>query len=443
MAKIDLLIIGAGGQIGTYFMLKLYSNKVRLGALDLPQPVKALTAQELRMAKDVYYPGDETVIPLGKIKENPKTLASGEVAAYPIGSLGQIELADGSVIFVAVKAYDYAEIQDLIKEIAKPDSVITYLVNGLAPEEKALAGHKERDITNPLVRAVIMGGTDYEQQVIGKCPVRLVRSGISEVVIGSWLERRTPEFERAVEGVKAFFSPQRLRVRAEFENNFRKDSFDKTLANLINPISALIGCTCGEVIDNQTLRGLMTKIIEQAIAVGRGLGLDIGEPQEIIQSRLKMYEDAGHQHLSSMGRDALLSALRGTIFRHENENIGVALVEKGIGVDTSLLSKINNLLEQECAIYNQLHQEDISLARDFLLSYWRLNRLCCGLSPNMDYIISQYPALPGYLEKIKPDYLLKLSPSDPTVFLTLLEENIHKIKPLHIFSSPISAVNRS
>ena len=53
MTKINLLIIGAGGQIGSYFMAKLYSDKVRLGALDLPQPIKTLTNQELRMDKDV------------------------------------------------------------------------------------------------------------------------------------------------------------------------------------------------------------------------------------------------------------------------------------------------------------------------------------------------------------------------------------------------------
>ena len=432
MTKIDLLIIGAGGQIGSYFMLKLYSKEARLGALDLPQPVKALTTQELRIEKDVYYPDDKTVIPLGKIIANPKTLAPGEVAAYSTMALGQIGLADGAVIFVAVKAYDYAAVQDLIKEIAKPDSVITYLVNGLAPEEKALAGHKARGITNTLVRVVIMGGTDYELQEIGSHPVRLVRSGISEIVIGNWFEKKTPEFEQTLQRVKTLFPPQRLQVRAEFENSFRKDSFDKTLANLINPVSALIGCTCGEVIDNQLLRGLMTRIIEQGISVGRNLGLNLGNSEEIIQSRLKMYEDAGQQHLSSMGRDALLSALRGVMFRHENENIGIALVEKSTGVDTSLLRKVNSLLEQECAIYNQLQQKDIALARDFLLSYWRLNRLCCGLSPNMDYIISQYPTLPGYLERIKQDYTPKPLPSDPPAFLALLEENINQIKPLHI-----------
>src|SRR3972149_4054971 len=156
-------------------------------------------------------------------------------------ALGQIGLADGAVIFVAVKAYDYAAVQDLIKEIAKPDSVITYLVNGLAPEEKALAGHKARGITNTLVRVVIMGGTDYELQEIGSHPVRLVRSGISEIVIGNWFEKKTPEFEQTLQRVKTLFPPQRLQVRAEFENSFRKDSFDKTLANLINPVSALIG----------------------------------------------------------------------------------------------------------------------------------------------------------------------------------------------------------
>jgi hypothetical protein len=277
-----------------------------------------------------------------------------------------------------------------------------------------------------------MGGTDYELQEIGDHPVRLVRSGISDIVIGNWFEKKTPEFERILKRVKALFSPKRLRVRAEFENDFRKDSFDKTLANLINPISALIGCTCGEVIDNQLLRMLMTKILEQGIAVGRNLGLDLDESEEIIKSRLKMYEDAGHQHLSSMGRDALLSALRGTVFRHENENIGIALAEKGIGTDTSMLRKINNLLDQECTIYNQLQQKDTALARDFLLSYWRLNRMCCGLSPNMDYIISQYPTLSGYLERIKQDYPLEPPPSDPAVFLTSLEENILRAKMLFL-----------
>jgi ketopantoate reductase len=432
MRKINLLIIGAGGQIGTYFMLKLYRKELRLGALDLPQPVKALTTQELRIDKDIHYTDDKTVISLGKIIENPKTLASGEVGAYSLGSLSRIELADESVIFVAVKTYDYADVQDLIREIVKPDSVIVYLVNGLSPEEKAFAGHNERGITNPLVRTVIMGGTDYELQERGGHVVRIVRSGISEIVLGNWLAKKTPEFEQTLERVKALFSPQRLRVRAEFEDDFKKDSFDKTLANLINPISALIGCTCGEVIDNQILRGLMKKIIEQGIAVGRNLELDLGKPEEIIQSRLKMYEDAGHQHLSSMGRDALLSALRGTKFRHENENIGIALAEKGIGVDTHLLRRVNSLLDQECVIYNQLQQKNIGLARDFLLSYWRLNRLSARLSPNMDYIINQYPTLPRYLERIKRDFSPGPPPSDPTTFIGLIEENIQKIKMLYI-----------
>ena len=145
-----------------------------------------------------------------------------------------------------------------------------------------------------------------------------------------------------------------------------------------------------------------------------------------------MYEDAGYQHLSSMGRDALLSALKGTRFRHENENIGIALTEKGIGVDTSLLEKVNSLLEQESTIYNQLQQKDVVPARDFLLGYWRLNRLCCGLSPNMHYIISQYPTLPKYLEGISQEHPAKSPPSDPAAFLALLQENLYKIKPLYI-----------
>jgi ketopantoate reductase len=277
-----------------------------------------------------------------------------------------------------------------------------------------------------------MGGTDYELEEIGDHSVRLVKSGISEIVIGSWFEKKTPAFEATTKRVEAFFSPHRLRIRTEFENSFRKDSFDKTLANLINPISALIGCTCGELIDNQILRVLVEKIIEQGIAVGRSLQLDLGKSEEIIQSRMKMYQDAGHQHLSSMGRDALLSALRGSIFRHENENIGNALVEKGSGVDTSLLKKVNDLLDQECTIYNQLQQKDMELARHFLLSYWCYNRMCCGLSPKMDYIIGQYPKLPEYLDRIKLDFPLKPPPSDPAIFLALLEENIHELKARHL-----------
>jgi ketopantoate reductase len=428
MTKVELLIIGAGGQIGSYFLLKLYSKERRLGVIDLPQPLKSLTTQELRIVNDIHYPQDDTVIPLGGIKENPMESAPGEVAAFSPDSLSQIKLAENAVIFVAVKAYDYPVVQDMIKKLVQPDTIITYLVNGLSPEEKALAGQKERGITNPLVRAVIMGGTDYEIQSGEKGLTRLVRSGISEIVIGSWLENRNPEYERILEKVKSLFFPQKLRVRAEYGNNFRKDSFDKTLANLINPLSALLGCTCGEVIDNPTLCSLITKMIEQGIAVGKELRLDLGDPQELVSSRLKMYHDAGHQHLSSMGRDALLSALKGTIFRHENENIGIALANKAVAADVSFLKKINSLLDQESTIYNRLQQYDPAEARNFLLRYWLLNRQGCGLSLDMNYIINQYPNLSKFLSRVKLEPYQESCLIDPMDFLAFMQDNLVKLK---------------
>jgi len=428
MPQLKLFLIGAAGQIGSYFLLKLYGEDRQLGIMDLSPPLKALVKQEVVMSRDLYYPQDHTRIPLGSIQEDPDELRPGQLAAFSPEAAERVELAEEAIIFVAVKAYDYPVVQDTIKKILRPDTIITYLVNGLAPEEKALAGHKERSIDNPLVRAVIMGGTDFEIEEQGGRQRRLVRSGISDIVIGNWLEEGSEDFAQLLERVRDVFAPEKLLVRPALGNDFRRASFDKTLANLINPLSALIGCTCGEVIDNQSLRTLISQMIGQGIAVGKELGLELGNTRQLIDSRLKMYQDAGHQHLSSMGRDALLSALRGTRFRHENENIGVALAEKASSTDISILREVNRLLDEETLVYNQLQQADPELARHFLLHYWLMNRAVCGLSPSLDYIVNQYPDLPRYLAEIKPLEAGRPPVDRPEDLIQAMKDNLTKVK---------------
>ncbi len=394
MDKPQIVIVGAHGAMGGHSLLKLYGNE-NLSVLILPSEVEAFTKKKV-MAEDQWFPADHTVIPDNAFVIGREPTSPTEVGVYSTETIPAGFFKGDGVVLIASKIFHYPSVIETIKPILSKDTLIFNLVNGLKPELTLERICREKGVHNSVARAVVMGGTHH---TIDDQACR-VHSGIAKFVIGKWDREHTSEYQYQLEKIAGLYSQDILTVEPQYGNDFRRLSFDKVLANLVNPISAFTGCTTIEYVTHKTNHDIIIECFNQGIDVGLAIGLDFHDREKTIKDKLEMYEKAGKSakaHLPSMGQDSLRAILNRTILSHENEHIGVALVNEGLGANTtyhaSLIDDFNRILDLTTERYNQIYSQDKESAAQFLIELMMRNRYSLGLKPNNRPLYEQFEGL--------------------------------------------------
>ncbi|MFC1896159.1 2-dehydropantoate 2-reductase N-terminal domain-containing protein [Thermodesulfobacteriota bacterium] len=428
--KPQILIVGANGAIGTHVMLKPYGNE-NLSVLILPTEVDEFKKNKL-MQEDEWYPDDHSFISQGSFVMDTEPSTPHEIGVYTSEIIPAGFFRNNGIAIIASKVFHYDTVLEGIKPLLNEETIIFNIVNGLKPEVALEEKCRNRAIGNQVIRAVVMGGTHF----ISDSKSCYVQSGIAKFVIGNWGKEYSKNYQDQLEKVACLFQDNKLVVEPQYGNDFRTLSFDKVLANLVNPISAFTGCITIEYVTHDPLRDLIEKCINQGIDVGLALGFDFHNREGIIRAKLEMYEKAGKTaakaHLPSMGQDSLRAAIHRRPLSHENEHIGTALVQEGLEAKNpyhaSYIDHFSRILDLTTDRYNQLHYQDMDKAAQFLIGLMMCNRYSLGLNPNNRSLHEQFGGLEELESQVKVDLSDKKRITDVKEAASIFEENLTRMR---------------
>ena len=175
-----------------------------------------------------------------------------------VEDVSHIDNAD--LILLTTKTYDAISAVKTAKHLVEKGAYVLVIQNGLGTEERVA---NELDSTRVLRATTCMGALRVEPGV-----VEATGCGLTE--IGS----RFPENHDYVLGLTEMLKRCGFDVRAS--DNIEGVVWTKTLVNCgINPVGALTGFKNGEVYRNPQLRQLVIRLVEEAVAIVKALGVEL------------------------------------------------------------------------------------------------------------------------------------------------------------------------
>ncbi|MGD9200964.1 MAG: 2-dehydropantoate 2-reductase N-terminal domain-containing protein, partial [Chitinispirillia bacterium] len=186
-----ILIVGANGAMGGFTLLKLYGNK-NLSVLILPSEREIFTNNKL-MREDQWYPSDTTFINKKYFVFGREPSQDKEIGIFTSEILPENFFQDSNgVVFIASKIFHYEGVVEAIRPILHENIPLVNIVNGLKPEKTLENICRKKGIMNPIIRAVVMGGTHFTFNNDTQC--LQVYSGIANFIIGNWDKSYSPEY---------------------------------------------------------------------------------------------------------------------------------------------------------------------------------------------------------------------------------------------------------
>ena len=165
------------------------------------------------------------------------------------------------LVFVAVKSYQTEEAVRSVLSVIAPSTWILSMQNGIGNAE-VIAGVTGRD-------RVLCGITYHSIQHVGPNRLRY-RPGIKPIQISPLDGEIRPEI---LEVGQSF---QRAGLATEVVEHIDHVIWQKLLHNaVVNPVSALTGLTCRELLDDEDLQGFMADLCAEIVAVMRARGIPI------------------------------------------------------------------------------------------------------------------------------------------------------------------------
>jgi 2-dehydropantoate 2-reductase len=226
-----ILIFGAGA-IGCYF-----GGKLAVAGNDVTFIARG--ARLVALQNGLTLKGDDTV----------ETIAVNAVAA-PVG------LYD--LIIISVKAHDTATAAEAVKAHLAPDGVVLSMQNGVDNADTLL------DSFNKVLLGIINSGISIPT------PGLALYRGTPRVSIGA----ATPDTDTA-EVVELF---KAARIEAKAIDDPYVAIWQKLIWNMaFNPLSALMGATCGELLDSPYSKALMVKMGAEVVAAAAARGVTLPE----------------------------------------------------------------------------------------------------------------------------------------------------------------------
>lgn len=222
-------------------------------------------------------------------------------------------LAPFDLIFVAVKTYQTEEAVRAVAPAIKPSTLFLSLQNGIGNTDamaRIVGGER-----------VLCGITYHSIQHTG--PNRIhYRAGIKPIQIASYTGGVTPE----VEAIGALLNHAGLRT--DVVATVDSAIWQKVLHNaVVNPVSAVTGLTCREMLADEDLMAFMRDLCGECIAVMRAHGVPIVDEEDPFRPVIASLKALGKNRPSmwqdlTRGQQTEVDAINGAIVA-EGRRLGV------------------------------------------------------------------------------------------------------------------------
>ena len=170
------------------------------------------------------------------------------------------EIDEADLILLTTKTYDTIPAIKTAKHLIDKGTYVMLIQNGLGTEQQVA---EELNTTRVLRATTCMGAIRVRPGVVEK-------TGCGLTELGS----RYPENYAYVLEMTEMLRKCGFDVRAS--DNIEGVVWTKTLVNCgINPVGALTGFKNGEVYKNQELRGLVIRLVEEAVEIVNALGIEL------------------------------------------------------------------------------------------------------------------------------------------------------------------------
>ena len=259
-----ITIVGAGG-VGGYFGAKLAKSGCEVGFVARGVHLAFLRLNGLRVESQ-----------LGEIYL-PEVRASDDPAAFGVPDY----------VFFCVKLWDTEAAVRALAKIVGPQTAILSLQNGV---------QKDDLLRKQLGEKAVMGGVAYIGAELARPGVVRQTGTMQRLLFGEFDGSRSP---RAAALLDACI---RAGIDAELSDDVRRAIWEKFV--FIVGVSALTTATrqtIGPVRGNARTRALLLEIMQETVAVGRALGVNL--PEDYAQKRLAFVDSLPPEMTSSMHND--------------------------------------------------------------------------------------------------------------------------------------------
>lgn len=293
----NIVVYGAGA-LGSFFG-GLLSRQHQVTLVGRPPHMQAVEKQGLRIS------GETSLV------------------AHPAVATSMAEVPDAAhteVVLLTVKAFDT---QRAVEDIAAHTSApLLSLQNGLGNEESMAEVVGER--------RALGGATTHGVLFVEPGHVR--HTGRGDTVIGELDGRHSSRVKHIADIFSAAGIPTSV------SPDIRRELWRKALVNAaINPLTALLWCKNGYLLDNPHARQVMEAVCEEGYRVARALGISVGQD---LMDRVMEVATRTRENLSSM----LQSVLAGK--RTEIDYINGVIVAQGKeqGIPTPVNAALTNMV---------------------------------------------------------------------------------------------------
>ena len=170
------------------------------------------------------------------------------------------DVDNADLVIVTTKTYDTVTAAKSAKHLTDAGASILLIQNGLGTEDLVA---KALNTTKVLRATTCMGALKTSPGVV-------TATGCGLTEIGS----RYPENYELVENLSKMMKEVGFDVRTS--ENIEGVVWTKTLVNCgINPVGALTGLSNGDVYKNKALRGLIVRLVKEAVQVVEALGIEL------------------------------------------------------------------------------------------------------------------------------------------------------------------------
>ena len=223
------------------------------------------------------------------------------------------DVSAADLVIVTTKTYDTVTAALSAKHLIDAGAQVLLIQNGLGTEEMVAT---ELGTTKVLRATTCMGALQDSPGI-----VRATGCGLTE--IGSRYAENYPLVER----ISAMLKEVGFDVKSS--ENIEGVVWTKTLVNCgINPVGALTGLTNGEVYNNRGLRGLVVRLVDEAVQVVKALGIELttDDPVRYALGTAKATGDNINSMLQDIraGKRTEIDAITGEVIR----------LAKELGIDT-------------------------------------------------------------------------------------------------------------
>lgn len=235
-----------------------------------------------------------------------------ETARLPLqgvrATLNPEEVFPADLALVLVKSYRTGEAARQVKTLLKPGGIVLSLQNGLGNQEQLeAAGLSE----------VLTGVTTLGANLIGPGKVRWTGLGTVEAGLPPNRSSETGPL------IQEFF--QRLNysgIYTHLNPDIKSLIWGKLIMNCgINPLTALLGLTNGQLLERPPAVALLKTAVEEAAGVARVLGIELPFPFEEAVSRTVVVCNQTYSNINSMladirkGKPTEIQAINGAVVR--------------------------------------------------------------------------------------------------------------------------------